>query len=116
MTDITYEELKKKTVAEMRAIAKEMDHEAVKGYSQMKKDILLAAICEAQGLQMVKKKKAAAGPKPKVVGSVKDQIKVLKQKRDEILASDDKTELKAVRRRIHRLKRLSRRAAGAAAA
>ena len=35
MADHTYEELKKKTVAELREIAKDLKHEAIKGYSQL---------------------------------------------------------------------------------
>ena len=31
----TYEELKKKTVAELRQLAGELDHEAVQGYTQL---------------------------------------------------------------------------------
>ena len=43
----TYEELKKKTVAELRDIAKETEHDAVKGYSQLNKEHLLDALCKA---------------------------------------------------------------------
>ena len=38
----TYEELKHKTVVELREIAKGLEHEAVKGYTQMNKDHVLA--------------------------------------------------------------------------
>jgi hypothetical protein len=38
---ITYEDLKKKTVAELREIAKGLTHDAVQGYTQMNKDHLL---------------------------------------------------------------------------
>ncbi len=38
MADHTYEELKKKTVAELREIAKDLKHEAIKGYSQLNKE------------------------------------------------------------------------------
>jgi hypothetical protein len=44
---MTYEELHKKTVAELRDIAKSLDHEAVQGYTQMNKDHLLPAVCKA---------------------------------------------------------------------
>jgi len=43
----TYEELKKKKVAELREIAKGLEHEAVKGYTQLNKDHLLKALCKA---------------------------------------------------------------------
>ena len=47
----TYEELKHKTVAELRDIAKGIEHEAVKGASQMNKDHLLPALCKALGIE-----------------------------------------------------------------
>ena len=50
----TYEELHKKTVAELRDMAKDLDHEAVKGYTQMNKDHLLPAVCEALGVKIDK--------------------------------------------------------------
>ncbi|KPK71103.1 MAG: hypothetical protein AMJ84_06700 [Acidithiobacillales bacterium SM23_46] len=46
----TYEELKHKTVAELREISKEIEHEAVKGATQMNKDHLLLALCTALGI------------------------------------------------------------------
>ena len=50
MADHTYEELRKKTVAELREIAKNLEHDAVKGYSQLNKEHLLPAVCQALGL------------------------------------------------------------------
>ena len=46
----TYEELKKKTIAELRDIAKDIQHEAVQGYTQLNKDHLLPALCKALGI------------------------------------------------------------------
>ena len=43
----TYHELKAMTVAQLRDMAKELDHEAVQGFSQMNKDHLLPALCKA---------------------------------------------------------------------
>ena len=48
-TTPTYEDLKKKTVAELRDLAKGLSHEAVQGYTQMNKDHLLPALCKALG-------------------------------------------------------------------
>ena len=50
MADHTYEELKKKTVAELREIAKSLQHDAVKGHSQLNKEHLLPAVCQALGI------------------------------------------------------------------
>jgi hypothetical protein len=48
---ITYEDLKKKTVAELRDMAKGLTHEAVQGYTQMNKEHLLPALCKALGIE-----------------------------------------------------------------
>ncbi|MBP1608559.1 MAG: hypothetical protein H6Q04_794, partial [Acidobacteria bacterium] len=46
----TYKELKEKTVAELREIASGIEHEAVKGYTQLNKEHLLVALCTALNL------------------------------------------------------------------
>ncbi len=48
----TYEELKSRTLAELREIAKGSSSEAVQGYSQMNKDHLLPALCTALGIDV----------------------------------------------------------------
>ena len=47
---MTYEELRGKTLAELREIAKAIVHDAVQGYSQMNKEHLLPAMCQALGI------------------------------------------------------------------
>lgn len=101
----TYGDLKTKTIAELREIAAGVQHEAVRGYSQLNKDQLLPALCQALGIdthahhQVVGIDKAA----------VKRKIRALKQQRDEIMASRDRAQLTSVLRRIHDLKRRIRR-------
>jgi len=102
----TYEELKHKKVAELREIAKGLEHEAVKGYTQLNKDHLLAALCKALGIDMHAHHHAEGIDKAKVKGKIRD----LKKKRDEILASDKRDGLHALLREIHGLKRALRRA------
>jgi hypothetical protein len=102
----TYDELKHKTVAELREIAKGTEHEAVQGYTQMNKDHLLVALCKALGLDMHVHHHAVGAEKVKQ----KAKIKALKKKRDEILASTDHGALKAVLNEIRGLKRALRRA------
>ena len=46
----TYHDLKQKTVQELRDIAKDVQHDAVQGYSQMNKDHLLPALGKHDGL------------------------------------------------------------------
>ena len=98
--EYTFEQLKHKTVAELREIAKGIEHEAVQGYTQLNKEHLLVAISKALGIKH---------EHHDVVGvdkaSIKSRIKELRKKRDEALAAHDHVQLKAVRRTIHRLKR-----------
>ncbi len=101
-----YEELKGKTVAELREIASGLEHEAVKGYTQLNKDHLLAALCTALGID--------AHEHHHVVGvdkaGIKAQIRELKKQRDVALAAGNHGELCGLLRRIHNLKRGIRRA------
>ncbi len=98
--DYTYEQLKHKTVAELREIAKGIESEAVQGYTQLNKEHLVVAISKALGIKH---------EHHDVVGvdkaSIKSRIRELKQKRDEALSAHDHDQLKIVRRTIHRLKR-----------
>jgi hypothetical protein len=102
----TYEELKHKTVAELREIAKATEHEAVKGYTQMNKDHLLVALCKALGLDAHVHHHHAAGDER---ARIKARIRDLKKKRDGILAASDHAGLKAVLNEIRGLKRATRR-------
>ena len=97
----TYEELRTKNVAQLREIAAGMDHEAVKGYTQLNKEHLLAAVCTALGIEMHEHHQVKGIDK----ADVKAQIKELKKKRDEAIAAHDRAQLKQVRRNIHHLKR-----------
>ena len=102
----TYEELKHKTVAELREIAKGIEHEAVQGYSQLNKDHLLAALCKALGLDAHVHHHAVGIDK----AAIKVKIRELKKKRDEMLASKERAQLPGLLRQIHALKRTIRRA------
>ena len=102
----TYEELKHKTVVELREIAKGIEHEAVEGATQMNKDHLLKALCTALGIDAHVHHHAVGIDK----SAIKAKIHELQKKRDEILASKERAELGGVLRRIHDLKRRIRRA------
>ena len=97
---MTIEELKHKTVADLRELAKGVEHDAVKGYTQLNKDHLVAALAKALGIQHTHHD---------VVGvdkaGIKARIRDLKVKRAAALEAHDHAELKTVRRSIHRLKR-----------
>ena len=98
--DVTYEQLRHKTLADLREMAKGVDHEAVKGYTQMNKERLVVALSKALGIQH---------EHHDVVGvdkaSIKARIRELKVKRSEAVDAHDHKKLKTVRRTIHRLKR-----------
>ena len=103
----TYDELKGKTVAQLREIAAGMQHEALQGHTQLNKEHLLVALCKALGIDMHKHHQVVGINKTEI----KAQIKQLKKKRDEALAAHDHSELKTIRRQIHHLKRQIHRAA-----
>jgi 16S rRNA C967 or C1407 C5-methylase (RsmB/RsmF family) len=102
----TFEELKDKTVAELREIAKGIEHEAVEGATQMHKDQLLKALCTALGIDAHVHHHAVGIDK----AAIKARIRELKKQRDEILASKERAGLAPVLRNIHALKRRIRRA------
>jgi hypothetical protein len=97
----TYHELKGKTIAELRDIAKGLNHEAVQGFSQMNKDHLLPALCKALGIDTHEHHEVAGIDKP----AIKARMRALKIERDQALASHDSAKLKSVRRHIHHLNR-----------
>ncbi len=97
-----YDELKHKTIAELRDIAKTVEqHEAVQGYTQMNKDHLLPALCKALGVPIHEHHDVTGLDKP----AVKAKIRALKDDRAAALASGDHDKLKAVRRNMHSLNR-----------
>ena len=96
----TYEELRHKNLAELRDIAKDMQHDAVQGYTQLNKEHLVGALAKALGIQHTHHD---------VVGidksTIKARIRELKTQRAAALEAHDNAQLKVVRRTIHRLKR-----------
>jgi hypothetical protein len=101
----TYEQLRTKTIAELRDIAKDVSDDAVQGFSQMNKDHLLPALGKALGIEMHEHHVTVGIDKP----TLKARIKMLKVQRDEALAARDHGALKNVRRQIHRINRDIRR-------
>jgi hypothetical protein len=97
----TFEELKHKTVADLRKIASDTEHEALKGYSQLNKEHLLAALCKAFNLDMHVHHHVEGVNK----ADIKKHIKEMKKKRDAALEAHDHAQIKFLRRQIHHLKR-----------
>jgi hypothetical protein len=102
----TYPELKQKPLAELREIAAGIEHEAVKGYTQLNKDHLLVALCKALGIDMHVHHEVKGIDKT----AVKTQIREWQKKRDDALAAKDRKQLKVALNHIHHFKHQLRKA------
>jgi len=91
----SYDELRVKTVAELREIAKEV----VSGSSQMNKDHLLPALCKALGIETHAHHEVHGVDKP----TIKAQLRDLKAERSKALDIHDHERLKSIRRQMHHL-------------
>jgi len=107
MTEYSFEELKKKSVDQLREIAKGLEHPAVQGYTQLNKEHLLPALCTALGIDARGHHVASGIDK----AALKARIRALKVERDQAVSARDAKQLKRLRRRIHRLKHELRAAA-----
>jgi DNA-binding IclR family transcriptional regulator len=97
----TFIELKKKTVAELREIAKDIEHEAVQGYTQLNKEHLLAAICKALNIDTHVHHQVQGLNK----AGVKARIRALKEKLTAAIGTGDRKQIKFYHRQIHKQKR-----------
>lgn len=102
----TFGELKKKNVSELREIAKDIEHEAVQGYTQLNKDHLLEAICKALNIDMHVHHEVVGVDKTKI----KAEIKQVKKTRDEAIAAKKPDDIIKARRKIRFLKKQLRKA------
>ena len=96
-----YHDLRKKTVQELRDIAKDVQHDAVQGHSQMNKDHLLPALCKALGVEMHEHQDMKGIDK----AAIKAKMRELKGRRSAALEAHDHNTLRSLRRQIHRLNR-----------
>src|SRR5512138_1446811 len=96
----TYQELKKRTIDELREIAKGVEnHEAVQGFSQMNKDRLLPALCKALGIDTREHHDVVGIDK----AAIKAKMHALRLQRATAVQSHDETQLKSIRRQLHHL-------------
>jgi hypothetical protein len=95
----TYEELKKKTVAELRELASTLQHEAVQGYTQLNKDHLLPAVCKALGIEAHEHFVAIDAQK----NIIKQQMREVKAAAEKARESHDRETLHRLRRQYHSL-------------
>jgi DNA-binding IclR family transcriptional regulator len=98
---LTYDDLKAKTIADLRQLASNLQHPAVQGFTQMNKEHLLKALCTAVGIEMHHHITVVGVDKT----DIKAHIRMLKTKRDEALAAHDAEQLHTIRRAIHHYKR-----------
>ena len=95
----TYEELKKKTVAELRELAKDLQHEAVQGYTQMNKDHLLPALCKALGIDPHEHHAAVIAEK----AAIKTKMREIRAACEKAASDGDHDALRNLRRQYHKL-------------
>ncbi len=95
----TYETLKKKTLAELRDIAKDVPHQAVQGFTQMNKEHLLPALCTALGID-AREHHAAHG---ELKFATRDRMRDLRDQRQKALQTGDHDTLHNIRREYHHL-------------
>ena len=101
----TYHDLREMTVAQLREVAATLEHEAVQGYTQLNKEPLLLAVCQALDIDPHEHHEAVGIDKAKI----KADIRKLKADRQAALEAKDHQELKKIRREIRGLKRKIRK-------
>jgi len=87
----TYQELRHKTVAELREMAKGLEKEAIQGYSQMNKERLLPALCRALKIDMTEHYIVRGIDK----AAIKAKLRQLKSERDRAGSLARKTHVNA---------------------
>ena len=104
-------DLEKMTAVELRELALK-DYPSLTGVHALKKEELVLAIHKARG-EVVKeiKKKKGAGKVNVDKKEIKNRLRQLKEKKNELLAGGSKKDLIRLRRRIKRLKRMTQKAA-----
>jgi hypothetical protein len=97
----TFPELSHKTIDDLRAIAKGIDHEAVKGFTQMNKEHLLPALCKALGIDTHVHHHVEGVDK----ATLKQRMRSLKNEQEKAIEAGDRAKLRMLRRTRHRLNR-----------
>lgn len=104
-------DLEKMTATELREYALK-NYPDITGVHAMKKEDLIKVIHKARGEMVTEKKKKKVAPKVKANKTeLKKQIRLLKVERGKFLQANDKKALAKIRKKIKRLKRLTKRAA-----
>jgi cell division protein FtsX len=98
-------DLSKMSATKLREMALKIP--GIDGVHAMKKEQLVEAIKAAQGTEPEKPKKTKSDFD---MSAIKKQIRMLKTERDEVISSRERAKLKDIRKKIKRLKRLTRKA------
>ena len=101
----TFEELKHMNVAQLRQIADGLEGHPIQGFTQMHKDHLLKALCDALNIDMFVHHHVEGIDKT----HIKQEIRKFKKQRDEYLQAKNHKDLAMVRKNIKRLKKELRR-------
>ena len=112
--EVSEKPLEKMTAKELREIAKDIP--GISGVHAMKKDELLAVIKEDRGIKDKKPVKKVEKKADKVTLSVKDlkkKIALLREEKEVARKAKDRKRLNVLRRRMNRMKKLTRRVAHA---
>ncbi len=104
--EYSFKDLKAKTVAQLKEIAKGLDHPAVRGYTQLNKEHLLVAICTALEIDTFEHHHAEGIDKT----GIKAAIRKLKTERDKAVSEKDYKALKSIRKQIKSHKKKLRKA------
>ena len=104
--DYTFKDLKHMKLGELKEIAAGLENEAVKGYTQMNKDHLLEAICQALQIEMHEHHEVVGVNKT----AIKAKIRSLKRDRDKALETKNRKKFIQVRKEIKKLKNTLRKA------
>ena len=100
MAEYTFEQLKHKTIGDLREIARGLDHEAVQGFSQLNKEHLLPGLCKALGIDTHEHHHVVGGfDKP----GAKKKMRALKAEKQSAFEAGDRARVKMLQRRIHRI-------------
>ena len=100
MAEYTYEQLRHKTIGDLREIARGLDHEAVQGFSQLNKEHLLPGLCQALGIDTHEHHHVIGGFDK---AAAKKTLRALKVEKQSAFEAGDRVRVKALRRRIHRI-------------
>ncbi len=105
-------ELEKMTATELRELSLK-EYPDISGVSAMKKEEILAAIHKARGEAVKETKKEKAEGKVEIdKKELKKQIRLLKTDKEKLLQGKDKKGLAIVRKKIKKLKRLTKKSGG----